>query len=209
MTQEFDPRKSYLAVKAHEKMIAYVGFKIGNGQDDPNQEGVIKISSFQRPYGGGYYTLTFIVDTNDDENLKETLKARFDSLTEASLKPYLGKALQKIVKVSLDSLEKIPQWYVEEVSVHLNKIDERENVLIKDKLIPALTSSLSFSFDPVQWWPVDKPVKEPEDTSLKGQLSLKAIFRKWFKGQQSYNVQPFSNALPINLKVPSCTGGMA
>ena len=182
MTQEFDPRKSYLAVKAHEKMIAYVGFKIENGQSESNQEGVIKISSFQRPYGGGYYTLTFIVDTNADKELKETLKTRFDKLTEASLRTYLGKELQKIVKVSLDSLEKIPEWYVEEVSVHLNKMDERVNVLIEDKLIPALTASLAFSFDPVQWWPADKQVNAPEEASWREQLPLKGLFRKWFKG---------------------------
>jgi hypothetical protein len=182
MTLEFDPRKSYLAVKAHEKMIAYVGFKVGNDQEDLNQEGVIKISSFERPFGGGYYTLTFIVDTNNDKGLKEDLKARFDSLSETALKPYLGKDLQKLVKVSLDSLEKIPEWYVEEVSVHLNKINERDNVLIEDKLIPALASSLSFSFDPVQWWPTDKPAKDPAEVSWTEQLSLKAIFRKWFKG---------------------------
>ncbi|MGD8610825.1 MAG: hypothetical protein PVI93_07380 [Desulfobacterales bacterium] len=181
MTREFDPRKSYLTVKAHEKMIAYVGFKVDNDKDDANQEGVVKISSFQRPYGGGYYTLTFIVDTSDDKDLKEILKKRFDNLTEASLKLYLGKEMQKIVKVSLDSLEKIPEWYVEEVSVHLNKMDERVNVLIEDKLIPALTASLSFSFDPVQWWPTDKPVRDPEEVSWMEQLSLKALFRRWFK----------------------------
>jgi hypothetical protein len=182
MTQEFDPKKSYLTVKAHEKMIAYVGFKVENGQGDTDQDGVIKISSFKRPYGGGYYTLTFIVDTNDDQDLKETLKTRFDSLNEASLKPYLGKDMQKIVKVSLDSLEKIPEWYVEEVSVHLSKIDERTNVLIEEKLIPALASSLSFSFDPVQWWPADKPVREPAEASFMEQLSLKTLFKRWFKG---------------------------
>lgn len=182
MTQKFDPKKSYLSVKAHEKMMAYVGFKIQNGKDDRDQEGVIKISSYKRPYGGGYYTLTFIVDTNDDEDLKETLKARFDKLTETSLKPYFGKDMQKIVKVSLDSLENIPEWYVEEVSVHLSKIDERENVLVEDKLIPALESSLSFSFDPVQWWPADKPLKGPEEASSLENISIKALFRKWFKG---------------------------
>ncbi len=181
MTQEFDPRKSYLAVKAHEKMIAYVGFKVQSGQGDSNQEGVIKISSFQRPYGGGYYTLTFIVDTNDDK-LKEALKTRFDQLTEASFKGFLGENMQKIVKVSLDSLEKIPEWYVEEVSVHLNKMDERVTVLIEDKFIPALTASLSFTFDPVQWWPADKQVKAPEEASWIEQLPLKGLFKKWFKG---------------------------
>ena len=182
MTQEFDPKKSYLSLKAHEKMIAYVGFRIQDEGDDRDQEGVIKISSSKRPYGGGYITLTFIMDTKDDNDLKDKLSQRFNSLTEDSLKPFLGKDMEKIVKVSLDSLEQIPTWCIEEVNVYFSKIDDRENVLIEDRLIPALASSLSFSFDPVQWWPADKPVKEPEDTSLIGQLSLKAIFRKWFKG---------------------------
>ena len=183
MTQEFDQRKSYLAVKAHEKMIAYVGFKVASAtENDLDPEGVIKISSFQRPYGGGYYTLTFIVDTNNDKALKEDLKTRFENLTETSLKPYIGKDMQKIVKVSLDALEKIPEWYVEEVSVHFSNIEERENVLIEEKLIPALEGCLSFTFDPVEWWPADKPVQEPQDASLMEQLSLKALFRKWFKG---------------------------
>ena len=182
MTQEFDPKKSYLSVKAHEKMIAYVSFRIQNGKDDRDQDGVIKISSFQRPYGGGYVTLTFILDTRDDKDLKDNLSRRFNSLTEESLKPFLGEDMEKIVKVSLDSLEKIPTWYIEEVNVYFSKIDDRENVLIEDRLIPALASSLSFSFDPVEWWPADKPVMEPEEASLMGQLSLKAVFRKWFKG---------------------------
>ena len=182
MTREFDPKKSYLSVKAHEKMIAYDSFKVEDGQGDLDQEGVIKISSFQRPYGGGYYTLTFIVDTNDDQDLKETLKKRFDSLNEASFKPYLGKDMQRIVKVSLDSLEKIPEWYVEEVSVHLSEMDQRADVLIEEKLMPALAASLSLSFDPVQWWPADKPVREPEETSFMEQISLKALFKRWFRG---------------------------
>jgi hypothetical protein len=182
MTQEFDPQKSYLSVKAHEKMIAYVAFKIQDGKEDPEQEGVIKISSFRRPYGGGYITLTFIMDTKDDKALKDNLSQRFNNLTEDSLKPFLGEDMEKVVKVSLDSLEKIPAWHIEEVSVHFKKIDDRENVLIENRLIPALASSLSFSFDPVEWWPADKPVKEPEEASLMGQLSLKTIFRKWFKG---------------------------
>ena len=182
MTEEFDPKKSYLSVKAHEKMIAYVGFKIQNGKVGRDQEGVIKISSFKRPYGGGYFTLTFIMDTSDDKDLRDNLSRRFKSLTEDSLKPFFGENMEKVVKVSLDSLEQIPEWYIEEVSVHFHKIEERLNVLIEDQLIPALESSLSFSFDPVQWWPADKPVKEPEESSFRGQLSLKAVFRKWFKG---------------------------
>ena len=163
-------------------MIAYVAFRIQDEKDDRDQEGVIKISSFQRPYGGGYITLTFIMDTKDDKVLKDNLSQRFNNLTKDSLKPFLGEDMEKVVKVSLDSLKQMQTWYIEEVNVYSSKIDDRENVLIEDRLIPALASSLSFSFDPVEWWPTDKPVKEPEEASLMGQLSLKTIFRKWFKG---------------------------
>jgi len=183
MTQEFDPKKSYLAVKAHEKMIAYVGFGIQVGDDHRSKDGVIKISSFQRPYGGGYITLTFIVDTEDGRELKDHLKQIFNKLTQDSLEPSLGKDMQKLVKVSLDSLEEIPEWYIEELSIHLSSFSERMDVLIEEKLLPALKSILSFSFDPVQWWPADRPVELPKEASLITQISPKKLFRKWFKGQ--------------------------
>ena len=182
MTQEFDPIKSYLSVKAQENMVAYAGFRIIDADSDGHREGVMKISSFQRPYGGGYITLTFIVDTKDDKDFRDNLNQLFNNLTEDTLKPFLGRNMKKIVKVSLDSLEKIPEWCIQEVSVHFNKMDEREDVLIEGSLIPALASILSFSFDSVEWWPADKPVVEPEEKSLREHISLKAFFRKWFNG---------------------------
>jgi hypothetical protein len=181
MTQEFDPKSSYLAVKAHEKMIAYVGFGTRFGAAGQAKEGVIKISSFHRPYGGGYITLTFIVDTQNNKELKTHLKQQFNDLTEDSLRPYLGKDMEKTVRVSLDSLEEIPEWYIEEISVYFKNIDEREDVLIDEKLIPALKSCLSFSFDPVEWWPADKAVEMPTGASKMKQISLKGLFQKWFK----------------------------
>lgn len=181
MTQEFDPKKSYLTLKAHEKMIAYVGFGVRFEDQGKTKEGVIKISSFNRPYGGGYLTLTFIIDTKDDEELKVHLNQLFSNLTEDSFKQYLGKDLEKIAKVSLDSLEAVRDWYIEEVAVHLRSLDERENVLIEEKLIPAFEATFPFSFDPVEWWPPDKPIEAPEEASLIKHVSLKTLFRKWFK----------------------------
>ena len=84
MTREFDPKKSYLAVKANEKMIAYVGFHIHLEAHREKKEGVVKISSFQRAYGGGYLTLTFIVDKGPDETLFEQLGQLCDSVLPGS-----------------------------------------------------------------------------------------------------------------------------
>ena len=107
MTQEFDPKKSYLSVKTHEKMIAYVGFSVRFEGHEKIKDGVIKISSFNRPYGGGYLTLTFIIDTKDNEELKAHLNRLFSNLTEDTFKQHLGKDLEKITKVSLDSFIKL------------------------------------------------------------------------------------------------------
>ena len=71
MTREFDPIKSYLTLKAHEKMIAYVSLRFPMDGKNRGREGVIKISSFHRPYGGGQLTLTFIIDTEGDEDQAE------------------------------------------------------------------------------------------------------------------------------------------
>jgi hypothetical protein len=89
--------------------------------------------------------------------------------------------MEKTVRVSLDSLEEIPEWYIEEISVHFKNKEDSEDVLIDEKLIPALKSCLSFSFDPVEWWPADKAVELPKEASKIKQLSLKNLFRKWFK----------------------------
>ena len=122
MTREFDPKKSYLAVKANEKMIAYVGFNIDLDESREKKEGVVKISSFQRGYGGGYLTLTFIVDRGQDETLVKQLEQMCANLTEDALKPLLGKEFERMVKVDLDLLEEVKGWYVEEINVYFHTI---------------------------------------------------------------------------------------
>lgn len=180
MTQEFDPRKSYLAVKANEKMIAYVGFAIRLEEDGKTKEGVVKISSFHRPYGGGYLTLTFIIDEGQDEELKTQLDRLSAQITEDALKPMLGKEFEKMVKVDLDILEETKGWYIEEISVYFRKIAEREKVLVEEKLLPALECILPLKFEVVEWWPEGRAASPPDGGDSEAQLSLKGIFKKWF-----------------------------
>ena len=152
MTQEFDARKSYLAVKASEKMVAYVGFAIAREKDGKTKEGVVKISSFQRAYGGGYLTLTFIVDKGKDERLLKLLEPLFAKLTEDTLKPLLGKEFERMVRVDMDSLEDVKSWYVEEINVYFQAIKGQEKALVEAKIIPALEKILPCQFDAVEWY---------------------------------------------------------
>jgi hypothetical protein len=177
MTDEYDPRKSYLSLKAHENMLAFVGFRFQAGQ---NREGVIKISSCQKPFGGGYLTLTIIVDTGDQQELTTQLNCLFDGLTTAGFGAHLGPEYERIVKVSLDSLTRVQGWYVKEITVHFRSLTDRVNVLIERQLIPALEKQLPFSFDPVQWWPAGKEAEARDSTQLEGPTSLRKMYRKWF-----------------------------
>jgi hypothetical protein len=180
MTQEFDPRKSYLAVKANEKMIAYVGFAIQLEENGKSKEGVVKISSLHRPYGGGYLTLTFMVDKGQDDALKTQFEKLCSKITEESLRPHLGKGFERMVKVDLDMLEETKGWYIEEINIYFRTIAEREKVLVEEMLLPALECTLPCKFEPVEWWPEGRKSEPPGDKEIDAQISIKGLFKKWF-----------------------------
>ena len=180
MTREFDPKKSYLTLKAHEKMIAYVSFRFPIEGKDTGREGVIKISSFHRPYGGGQLTLTFIIDTEGDEALRHKLDELFGKITDESIRSKLDTSFEKVVKVSLDALAHMQGWYVEEVAIHFRSFEERANVLIEQKLIPVLKKILGIEFENVEWWPenlVQRPLSQKE---IDEHPSVKQLFKRWF-----------------------------
>ena len=180
MTREFDPKKSYLAVKANEKMIAYVGFKIELEANGEKKEGVAKISSFQRAYGGGYLTLTFIVDRGQDDKLLKQLEQICANLTEDSLKPFLGQDFERMVKVDLDLLEDVKGWYVEEINVYFRSVAGQEKTLVESTMIPALEKILPCKFDAVEWWPEGKETETRGANEIEGNISLRGLFKKWF-----------------------------
>jgi len=180
MTTEFDPKKSYLAVKANEKMIAYVGFAISLGETGETKEGVVKISSFQRGYGGGYLTLTFIVDRGQDETLLKQLEQIYTHLTEEVLKPLLGLEFERFVKVDLDSLEEIKGWEVEEINVYFRSVAGQEKKLVERIILPALEKTLPFKFEPVEWWPEGRPAESTRADEVEESISLRGRFKKWF-----------------------------
>ena len=180
MTQEFDPRKSYLAVKANEKMIAFVSFVFQLVEDGKRKEGVVKISSLHRPYGGGYLTLTFMVDKGPQTPPENELEIICNNITEDSLKKHLGGEFERMVRVDLDMLEETKGWHVEEINIYFRTLAAREKVLIEEKLLPALECILPCKFEPVEWWPEGRKTEPPSGAEIDEHISLKGLFKKWF-----------------------------
>ena len=182
MTTEFDPKKSYLKFKSNEKMVAFASFLIDLKEFDIKKDAVLKISSFQRAFGGGRLTLTHIVDTRDNPAIKTELNSIFEELTEAAFKPFMGVEFEKLVKVSLDSLVEVKDWYIEEINVHFRSLKDREKALIERAIIPALEHILPFKFDAIEWWPENQEKRAPSNEDIEEEHSLKGLFRKWFGG---------------------------
>jgi len=180
MTQEFDARKSYLAVKASERMVAFIGFVMPLEEDGKTKEGVVKISSFHRPYGGGYLTLTFMVDRGQDEAFIDKHQRLCDNLTEDALRPLLEKGFERMVKVDLDLLERSKGWNIDEINVYFRTVEGREKVLIEEQLLPAIEKVLPCKFNSVEWWPEGRKTPTPEKEEIEGHISLRGLFRKWF-----------------------------
>ena len=185
MIQPFDEKKSYLSIKAHEGMIAFAGFLIEVVEGEAKKEGILKISSFKKAYGGGYLTLTFIVDTEVLPAVKEHLDRHFANLTASALEPFVGKTLERINKVKLDEVLHVQDWYVEEINIHLTALKGEEKPIVEQSLLPAFEKILPCSFHPVEWWPMES--RESEETSEQGLIetvtpdSIKSIFQRWFK----------------------------
>ena len=184
MTEPFDEKKSYLSIKAHEGMIAFVSFLIKVEGDRDPKEGILKIASSKKPYGGGYLTLTFMVDTADDPSFKDRLERHFERLKESALYEHIGGNLEGINKVSLDTVAKIEDLHIEEINVHLRTCRGGEKTEVEQSLLPAIEKVLPCKFQPVEWWPLDKVKRaassEGDWVDQVSSGSIKALFRKWF-----------------------------
>jgi len=184
VTEPFDPKKSYMSVKANEGMISFVSFLINLEEGKAAKEGILKISSFIKPYGGGYLTLTFIVDTGGAADIKERLDGSFEGLTEQSLRDHMGAELERMNKVSLDTVAHIENWYLEEINVHFRRLEGVEKTIVEQSLLPALENALPCTFQPVEWWPMEKVKQaassEQDWVDQVSTGSVKTLFRKWF-----------------------------
>lgn len=183
MTEPFDPKKSYLSIKAHEGIIAFVGFQIRSTEKDPRKEGVLKIASEYKAYGGGFLTLTFIVDTKDDSQLKQQLDQMFKGITDKTFKENIGSNMNRLNKVSLDTLADVKDWYVQEINIHFRILKGEEKPVVEQSLLPALEKVLPVTFLPVEWWPIDRNTETPasELPEIVSSSFLRGFFKKLFK----------------------------
>ena len=178
-TPPFDSKKSYLSLKAHETMLGYASFgiRLDGGQF---QEGVIKIAAQRHPYGGVQYTLTVIVDTEGEPAVKAQLDALVQHLCTDLFRPHLGQGFDRLVMMPLDVFAQHPGWLITELNFHFRRTDERDSVMLEEKLLPALACVLPITIDAVDWWPVGRTQSAPPAAGSSGEGSLKSFFTRWF-----------------------------
>ncbi len=172
------------SLKTNENVIAFTGFSI-DPDNQSGKEGVLKISSFLRPDGSGYLTLTFIMDTEADARFQDNLARHFASIDESALRPHFTEAFETIFRCPMDTLSKSPAWHFEEINVYFKALKGKERRMIEMHLFPALEKLLPFHFDPVEWWDQQPPKSEAARPSAgKAAIaagSLKSALMKWLQ----------------------------
>ena len=153
-TEAFDPKASYAAIKAKEGMVAFAGFSLPLENYPLPREGFLKLSVDQQAYRGDVLTLTILVDTEDDRDLKNLVRERFEKITTDSIKSRLGPDLDELSRISLDHLGDIQNWYIEEIRLLFKSAGKPIKTVMERDVIPALEVLLRSTFQPVEWWPL-------------------------------------------------------
>jgi len=182
MSDVLDLKQVVLDLKADERMIAFTGLTVPFPESDVELAGVLKVAACTRVDGGGYLTLTFVVDIGENEGIRARLVERLGALTEDALKPYTGVELEMMVAAPLSSLVPVGQWCLEEYSFYFRKLRGRERRLLQGLLLPAIRSLLGISFQSTEWMPETPPHAEiaPEVPHRHSGASLAAALRGWF-----------------------------
>ncbi len=183
MIQPFNPKEAIKASKARENMIAYVAFTVREETPRTEKEGFVKIASCPKHDSGGFLALTFLVDTEDD-TLKNTLHHMFEALNADVFRATMGANLESVGRNVLDEVSDIRGWVVEELNIHLRRLDGYEKTVVEKDLIPTLEKIWPIVFEPVEWLPEDDKDRLAQSISSrypkKDKGALGNILRKFF-----------------------------
>jgi hypothetical protein len=184
MDTVYDMSKITRSLKTDEKVIAFAGFSIDH-DNQPGNEGVLKISAYARPDWSGYLTLTFIMDTEADSRIQEDIARHFSGINENTLRQHFQEAFETVFQCPIEAPSKSPAWYFEEINIYFKILKGRERRIIEQHLIPSLEKMLPFHFDPLEWW--DQQPGKTESVPLSASNnhiaagSLKSALMKWFR----------------------------
>ena len=179
MADVYDIKQMDIALKAGEGMIAYAGFSIQDAPEAGPRDGILKISAFQRHDGSGYLTLTFLVDTEGNSDVRDILETTFNTVTEAHLRTALGSNLEMLIKNVLHGSVQSEPWCLMEFSIYLKELEGNEQTLLEKKILPCLAPVLGCTFGTLEWW--DEEIHNDfSKQNQSGETGLKALFRKFF-----------------------------
>ena len=188
MEEAYDILKSLITSKASERMIAFAGFVIQPEENTADREGVLKIAASYRSNGSGYLTLTFIVDTENDLEVRQHLARLFTKSDQKAFHGLIGTELEMLLEIPLDCMAQSQAFFILELHLYFRLLRDQERRLIDGKVIPALTKLLRCSFDSIEWLPEESqrakilapresPTQRPEEGA-----SFRALFNRWLKG---------------------------
>lgn len=145
-----DLKKDLKRFKAGENMLGFTGLRL-TVTPDRVLDGVLKIAAQTRPAGGGFLTLTFVVDTCNDAAACTEAETMLARLGTPAAPLALGPGFDYAEPFS-PILEDGGSLYLGELTLFFTALDGLEKVITRRLVLPALEKALPIAFEPVSWW---------------------------------------------------------
>ncbi len=145
-----DLKKDLKRFKADEHMLGFAGFSLAIAPDR-SLDGVLKIASESREGGGGYLTLTIIVDTCSDAAACADVERMLGRLGRPQAPLSLGPGFD-YAEPFAPILDDGGALYMGELTLFFKTLDGLEKVIVRRLVLPALEKALAIAFEPVSWW---------------------------------------------------------
>ena len=173
----FDTKAALKAVKSREGMIAFAGFSL-QIEGAPSVDGLMKISEVRHAYRGEALVLTFVIDGDTRQAVRDELQHRFQSITKTMLESAFGNNLERFTNSCLACVDQAEHWLVFEFQIVFRVSMGQKKTLVEQDLVPLLEQRLPCRFQPVEWWPQAGVLPVNPSTEQVG--LIQTWIKKWF-----------------------------
>jgi len=179
MTEIIDLRQDFITAKSKENVVAFAGFRLTAPQIGRQRDGLVAVSSRRRNDGSGYITLTFMIDTENDQAANQLIVQSFKGLNKEDLSVRLGQDFETMIESSVD-FEQNENWFMDSFTFYFDHVGKIKRYHIEGKMVPTFEALLPVKIDSVEWLPEDVSVPLPGSSEIAGQADA-GSFRRLLK----------------------------
>ncbi len=139
--------------KAREQLFAFAGLMFYPDVNDPQCvcNGILKVSRVEIKDGSGKLCCQFILDIEDNQELRTTVAHLFQDLSQRALDMHLGQDFEYLSPVETLEVED-SVWFGLTLTFSFKNMGHCSPEFVRERIVPALEQRLPIRFQNLQFW---------------------------------------------------------